>query len=195
LRIAEVLLPVIGERARVIDWFDSEMPTKLRIDLLNDTGEWYLVADFNWADVEKTMLLNPADFQLEAGKYWFSDFWSGKTKKLAEGEAYAAGKIAPHGCVMGVFRRVQTGAQYLGSDLHFSQGKEVAEWKTSAEVTSFTLRLPRKAAGHVRVALPWPTATAQVEGEFVELAAESNGIWNLAVKFDGFAHVVIKKGE
>ena len=36
LRIAQVLLPVIGERARVLDWFDAEMPEHLRLDQVND---------------------------------------------------------------------------------------------------------------------------------------------------------------
>ena len=59
LRIAEVLLPVIGERARVIDWFDTEMPELLRLDQLNAAGEWHILANFNWSEKADSLRLNP----------------------------------------------------------------------------------------------------------------------------------------
>jgi alpha-galactosidase len=179
-RIAEGLLPVLGERARVIDWFDSSMPAKLRLDQLNETGEWHLVAKFNWSDQAATLSLSPHDFQLDEDEYWFSDFWGGQTKRLAIGEAFVSAEVPAHGCVMGTFRRVNGGsAQYLGSDLHFSQGKEVANWQASEKEVSFTLRLPRKASGQVKVALPWIKAVAELEGEPVEFVKGEDGIWSL----------------
>lgn len=193
-RIAEILLPVIGERARVIDWFDAEMPTRLRLDLLNETGEWHLVTLFNWSDQAVDLKLDPAQFDLEKDEYWFSDFWGEKTRKLAKSEAYLAEAVPAHGCVMGVFRRMTAARpQYLGSDLHFSQGKEVVDWQAGKDLLAFTLRLPRTAAGRVKVALPWAKASAEVEGAPAELIDEGNGVWSLVLKFEGFAHVTIKK--
>jgi alpha-galactosidase len=194
LHIAEVLLPIIGERARVIDWFDAEMPTLLRLDLLNETGEWHLVARFNWTNRLAQLSLSAKDFQLDEDEYWFSDFWNGSVKRLAKGEAYTSGLIPPHGCVMGIFRRERASLpQYLGSDLHYSQGKEVVDWEAGKDLLAFTLRLPRKASGRVRLSLPWANATAEVEGEPTELIHEGGKVWRLPLKFDGFVHVTVKK--
>ncbi len=193
-RIAEVLLPVIGERARVIDWFDAELPSRLRLDLLNETGEWHLVTKFNWSDKAQKMSLSTSDFLLEEDEYWFSDFWGGEIRQLTKGETFTSVEIPAHGCVMGAFRRVKPNTpQYLGSDLHFSQGKEVANWEASDSEVSFTLRLPRKTSGQIKLALPWTEATAELEGGSVEMIQNSEGVWFLPVKFDGFLHVVIKR--
>ncbi len=194
LHIAEVLLPIIGERARVIDWFDAEMPSLLRLDLLNETGEWHLVARFNWTDRPAELSLSAQDFQLDEDDYWFSDFWNSSVKRLAKGEAYTSGVIPPHGCVMGIFRRERASLpQYLGSDLHYSQGKEVVDWEAGKDLLAFTLRLPRKAAGRVRLALPWAKASAEVEGQPAELTHEGGKVWSLPLNFDGFVHVTVKK--
>jgi len=194
LRIAESLLPIIGERAQVIDWFDSETPALLRLDLLNETGEWHLVARFNWTEQPLRLKLTPQEYRLPEADYWFCDFWTGKTVKLESGTGYQTGEVAPHGCVLGAFRRVdKVSAQYLGSDLHYSLGQEVADWKADENELAFTLRLPRKAEGRVMVSLPWQKAIATAAGEKVEMLQISEGVWQLHVKVDGFAHVNIIK--
>jgi len=40
---------------------DAEMPSLLRLDLLNDTGEWHLVTRFNWQEVA-AVWPSPEDF-------------------------------------------------------------------------------------------------------------------------------------
>lgn len=194
LRIAEVLLPIIGERACVIDWFDAEMPVLLRLDLLNETGGWHLVARFNWADQPVELTLNPNEYALDEGEYWFSDFWKDSTTQLKRDEGYAAGLIQPHGCVLGAFRKVNPAeAQFLGSDMHFSLGQEVAEWKTGRDELTFTVRLPRKTSGKVRVSIPWQNVYAFVGDEPASIKDLGNGVFEITVQVDGFAHVKIVK--
>ena len=193
MRLAEVLLPVLGERARVLDWFDAEMPALLRLDLLNDTGEWHLTARFNWQEAPSDLSLSPADFGLAAGDYWVSDFWQGKTIHLSDGEKYVAKGVPAHGCVLASFRRAQSGSQYLASDLHYSMGKEVAEWQADTDELNFTLRLPRTAEGNVKLALPWQNAVATCEGEPLAFTLDDAGVYTIPVVVNGFARIKIHK--
>ncbi len=189
LRIAECLLPVIGERARVVDWFDEGMPALLRLDLLNETGEWHVLAKFNWQDEAADLSLTAEEYHLLEGEYWVSDFWSGECTKVEKNKAFHVQKVPAHGCVVTAWRRAQPGqAVYLGSDLHISQGLEVAEWQANVQEVSFTLRLPRKAQGNVRLALPDGTRQVRVNDQVVEVS-KSNGVTTIPVEVDGFCRI------
>ena len=193
LKIAEALLPIIGERAQVLDWFDAEMPTLLRLDLLNETGEWHLVARFNWQEKPADLSLTPGLFGLPEAETWVSDFWNEKTVLLAKGEAYGVKNVAAHGVVLCAFRRVHAGSQYLGGNLHFSMGNEVAEWKEAASSVTFTLRLPRSAEGKVKVALPWPKPVILVDDRVQGYTEIGKGILEIPVKVAGFSRFTIQK--
>lgn len=194
LRMAEVLLPVIGERARVVDWFDAEMPAKLRLDQLNDTGEWQLLAKFNWADSAADLAIDPVEYDLPTGDYWVTDFWSGKVQRIEKGKKYIAPGIQTHGCVLAAFRRAQKDQPiYLGSDLHFSMGREVAEWEANAGKVSFTVRLPRKTDGKVWVYIPWQHFAVEMDGKAIEKPNRKGSLLEIPVEMDGFAKIVIEK--
>jgi alpha-galactosidase len=194
LRMAEVLLPIIGERARVVDWFDAEMPSKLRLDQLNDTGEWHILAKFNWADRASDLTLDPAEYDLPAGEYWVTDFWSGRVTRVAKGEKYLASAIPAHGCVLAAFRKTHKDQPiYLGSDLHFSMGREVAEWKASSNQVAFTIRLPRKTEGKVWVYVPWQKFTVAMDGEIHANPNRKGSLLEIPVSMDGFTKVMIDK--
>ena len=144
LRIAEALIPPIGERARVIDWFDHQMPEKLRLDMLNESGEWHILGAFNWDEQPHDFKLTPASFGLDEGEYWLCEFWTGHLRKFSSAKPAVYKKIMPHGGIVCSARLVDNEhATYLGGDLHISQGLEVAEWDESEGGLEFTLRLPR----------------------------------------------------
>ena len=191
--IAEVLLPVIGERARVLDWFDAEMPAFLRLDLLNDTGEWHLVARFNWQESAADLSLSPEQFNLPAGDYWVNDFWQEHSDFLTAGKEYQVKGAAPHGCVVAAFRKAIAGPQYLGSNLHLSMGNEVAEWQANESELTCTLRLPRNAEGRVKIALPWEKYTVDCENEALAVVRLANNVIEIPVIVNGFAHIRIQK--
>ena len=193
IHLAEVLLPVLGERAQVLDWFDAEMPALLRVDLLNDTGEWYLTARFNWQERPADLSLSPLDFRLPAGDYWLNDFWQGKTTRLTNGESYLVKDVPAHGCVLASFRRVQLAPQYLGSNLHYSMGKEVAEWHADSDELEFTLRLPRTTEGKVKIVLPWQKVAITCEKAPVAFAQTENGVCEFPVAINGFARIKVRK--
>lgn len=191
MRLAEALLPVIGARAQVLDWFDAEMPAKLRLDLANQTGEWHLLARFNWQESPADLTISPAEFGLPAGEYWVHDFWQESTTRLPAGQSYIAKAIPAHGCVLCAFRPVRSGPQYLGGTLHYSLGKEVSEWSATATELNFTLNLPRTAEGKVSVAIPWQEVIVTCDENLVEFTRTDAGVIEFPVRMSDQARIKI----
>jgi alpha-galactosidase len=192
MRIAECLLPVIGERAQVLDWFDAAMPAKLRLDQVNETGGWSLLTKFNWKDHAADLTLSASEYQLPECDYWVSEFWGGTTALVKEGREIRFNKVPAHGCVVTAWRRAQTGqAVYLGSDLHISQGIEIAEWKVSGKEINTTLRLPRKASGKIKLFMPGEVKEVKVNDHRVEDKPDADGVLTIPVEIDGFASIVV----
>jgi len=194
-RIAELLLPVLGQRARVLDWFDTEMPALLRLDLRNETGDWHLAACFNWQETAVDLELTPELFGLESSAYWVSDFWQERTLHLDAGAAYHAANVPPHGVVVCAFRREQPGPQYLGGNLHISQGQEVSRWRVAEDGLDFTLNLPRTAEGFVSLHLPWAQVSVTCESLPVVATRSLEGAIEFPVKVPGQMHIQIRKQQ
>jgi alpha-galactosidase len=193
LRLAEVLLPVLGQRARVVDGFDAEMPMRVRLDELNVTGEWYLLAQFNWRETAAEMQIDPKAFGLDEASYQVCDFWRETTGVIGAGESYSAGMIPAHGCTLVALRRQTAEATYLGSNLHYSMGMEVAEWQATETEVNFTLRLPRQTEGRVWLALPWQQARVWIDDREQTISIGANGVAELPVQFNGFCRIKIEK--
>lgn len=194
LRIAEVLVPVIGERARVIDWFDEGMPAKLRLDQLGATGEWHILACFNWTDKAISREITLADYHLNPGSYDVREFWSGDIGIISSAQPYALNQIPAHGCAVLAVRQADEGLPvYLGSDLHISQGMEVAEWEANAAVIRATLRLPRKASGNVVLKLPGTNWEITVNEQIVIGNPLGGGAVEIPVVVEGFAHLELRQ--
>lgn len=154
LRIAESLLPVIGKRAEVLDWLDSSQPAHLRLDLQGAVGNWHLLAYVNWQDRAKDISLRTSDFHLSNATYWVRDFWEGQTGQMDELHPFFKGKVAAHGVVLLAARKFNSSLpQYLGSDLHLSQGLEVIEWEVSVSGLRFALDCGRELSGTVDLSL------------------------------------------
>ena len=190
LRIAECLLPILGDRARVIDWFDAEMPAKLRLDQVNETGEWHILAKFNWSDQPADLTVSAAEYHLPEGDYWTSEFWSSKVQKVNDSRDLCFSQVPAHGCVLTAWRKDPGEVPvYLGSDLHISQGVEVAEWKSDGECIQFTLRLPRRTNGQVKLSVPGGVGDIRVNDKPVEVKVDVAGVFTIPVEVDGFARI------
>ncbi|HNR47083.1 MAG TPA: alpha-galactosidase [Anaerolineaceae bacterium] len=155
-RIAEVLLPAIGERAWVLDWLDAETPARLRVDLGGPGGAWHLLGWFNWGDSPTLFNWQPEAYQLPPGTYWLRSFWDGGVIQAPAGEPPIFPAVPPHGALVLAVRPVTGAPQYLGSDLHLSMGLELSEWHATPQSVSLGLELPRHCAGVVDLALPQP---------------------------------------
>ena len=182
MRLAEVLIPVIEEEARVLDWFNRTMPSRVRVDMVNETGGWHLLGGFNWCEHSADVGMSASGYHLEEGEYIFREFWSGTTGIMSGQAGYVFRGLPAHAPVLLAARRlVSEKAQYLGSDLHFSQGIEVAEWLENGRSLDMKLRLPDK------------PAVVLVGGEPVVLQSISQDIYSLPVVVEGFCKVHIEK--
>jgi len=191
MRIGEVLIPVINEPVKIIDWFDAEMPARVRLDLV-ETGGWHVLARFNWEDQPVDLRIDPADYRLESGHYFYREFWSGQVGQIGEDEPIQFRSVPAHGCVILALRRKETGTpMYIGSDLHFSQGIELVEWQDTGDMICLTLRLPRSTTGKVFLYLPRGAGEAKVNGSPEELVPVSDEVYSLNVQVDGFCTIRI----
>ncbi len=145
LRIAQALLPLIGERPRLLDWFDATNPRRLRLDLQGAAGAWHLLACFNWEEVGQVFDIRVKDYDLDpASPYIAREFWSGETEISWSQGWLNPQSIPPHGVLLLAVRLFQPDLpQYLGSDLHISQGLEVAGWQASTGSLDLQLRSTR----------------------------------------------------
>lgn len=192
LRIAACLLPVLGDRARVIDWFDAEMPAKLRVDQVNETGEWHILTKFNWSDQPADLTISAAEYQLPEGDYWTSEFWSSEVQFAGAGKAIRFHQVPGHGCVVTAWRKSMADVPvYLGSDLHISQGIEVSSMTVKHRETKIALRLPRSTEGHVMVYLPGGMEQVLVNDHKVDVSLRKDGVCVIPVAVDGFAQIEI----
>jgi alpha-galactosidase len=189
-RIAEALLPLIGKRPFVLDWFDSSTPTCLQLDLEGATGRWHLLAIFNWEDEARSRSVYLNDFYLEARTNYFArEFWSGKTFRVSSFERTQSGleigEIPAHGCVLLALRPCQPSrSQYIGGDLHISQGMEVIAWEPMGDRLAIRLERPGQSQGFIDLSLPQPPCKARLDQ--VDLSWETIGeqLYRFPVQFN-----------
>ncbi len=178
IKLAASLLPPIDQRPWVIDWFDADTPSRLRLDLKNSTGEWQVLALFNWADKPQKIEIHPSDFKLPAGRYWVRSFWKKETRLADKGQSLFSGEVAAQGVVLLAVRPVVAGkVKYLGSDLHISQGLEVKEWKVNKTGIVLTIELGRDAQGEIELALPHPPHKAHCNKKEIQWAESESGCY------------------
>lgn len=192
LKIAECLLPVIGQRAHAPDWFDSPTPTRLRLDLMGAAGAWRLLALFNWQDKPQHLQLNLSDFSLDSQqKYYARLFWQQETLSLGK-EGLTFVDVPPHGCRLVALRPVKKSPQYLGSDLHLSQGLEVSAWKSENGQLELQLTRPGIAQGIVELSLPQPPLEAFLDDSPTVWHNRADNCYRFQVKFDRTARLTVR---
>jgi alpha-galactosidase len=183
LRIAWQLLPVIGLRPRLMDWFDTTIPAHLRLDLVGAAGQWQLITLINWSDQPQEMTLKLEDYDLPPGLYYLHEFWSGKLARI-EGDALPW-QIPAHGVALFSVHPAQS-PQYIGSDLHISQGQEVKNWSVSDNPrgVNVTLERPGRAAGNITLCLPQPPQRACLNGNPIEWQPVGESCYQFSVVFE-----------
>ena len=191
LRIARQMLPLIGKRPEIPDWFDRTTPQHVRLDLENQTGAWHLVSLFNWADREQVMKLQPAAFGL-IGRFMCREFWSGRTVLIEEGGYYEA-RVPPHGNLLAALRPLNEGQpQYLGSSLHISQGLEIAYWESGPQGIRALIERPGEDAGQVDLYLPAIPREIRLNRIAIPWAVCGRGHYRIQVKIAGKALLEIR---
>ena len=192
LAILRALLPLIGKRPHVLDWFDSATPARLQLDLHGPPGArpersrraWHLVALFNWGDRPRDLTLRLGDFYLDPGaEYLARDFWRRETHRVAAGELTFQA-VPAHGVVLLALRPHHPRRPlYVGGDLHISQGLEVRDWQLAPGQLQLTLERPGLAQGEVELYLPGQLQSAVLDGEPAPSEATGHGTYRFSVRF------------
>jgi alpha-galactosidase len=208
LRMAEVLLPLIGKRPYLLDWFDSSTPSRLQLDLEGAVGKWHVMGLFNWDERARNLVLSLNEFYLDpSGQYHARSFWDGKSYFISggstgKGEIILQG-VPPHGVALISLRKhIPWMPSYLGSDLHISQGLEVSHWewhadsgagKTSAVAGKLALGLerPGKACGEIFLYLPSEPVQATLNGDSLPWKQLGPEIYDFGVEFTRCAEIEI----
>lgn len=189
LRIAECLLPMINQRPYVLDWFDQPTPSRLQLDLKNETGAWHLLVALNWMDQDQNTTIHLRDTYLDPDKsYLAREFWSGRIYASQEG-CFELGNVAAHGAVVLAVRswsgvKARAKPQYLGSDLHLSQGLEVTNWEPAAQHLTLRLSRPGRAQGNIYISSPRLPKTARVNGNEIIWKLGGYDVIEIPVNFE-----------
>jgi alpha-galactosidase len=193
LRLVRQLLPLIGKRPWVLDWFDEPKPRLMRLDLENASGSWHLLAVFNWADQPETeQPLELSRFQLPPGRYLAREFWTGAVHKFA-GVNLPVPEIPPHGVRLLSLRSLNVPdlPLYSGGNLHLSQGLEVQTWSAGQDGVDFVLKRPGQAQGHMDLYLPVPPFEISVNQKSSNWSTINPDIYRVPVNFQARAQIQI----
>jgi hypothetical protein len=101
--------------------------------------------------------------------------------------------VTAHGSILLALRTREPGEpQYLGSDLHISQGLELAAWSPSHRGLQLRLERPGPAEGLVDLALPHPPASAHLDGQLVFWQTLAEDYYRFPVAFNRKAGLKIE---
>ena len=181
LRMAQALLPVIDQRALVLDAFDAVTPSRLRVDLDGSCGPWHLLAWFNWTDTPQSFSFSPQAFRLdETRTWWLREFWTGAIGQMGADSPYTFNDIPAHGVRVAAVRPFDSQrASYLGSDLHLSQGMEVSEWQSGEHSLDLHFKLGHSSSGKIFFYLPWQPASVRSNRKMLTPEDKGNGVYSV----------------
>lgn len=193
VRMAQVLLPVAGQRPEVLDLLEEPTPRRLRMSLTGPQGAWTVAAKFNWQDRPEAWKFRPVDFGLPDEACRVSTFWNPGLYLYQPGNPVLMPEIEPHGSILLAIypATLPLKAGYLGSDLHFTQGSEVANWTLGGKTLQLTLNLGKACSGFFRLQLPKPPARAACNGTPLPWTLEADNIYRFEGVFDSTVSVSI----
>lgn len=191
-QIIEVMLPLIGKRAYVMDWLDTTTPHNLRLDLNNASGDWNILARFNWKNDPRETYLSFPDFGLPQLDYWVYSFWENKIQLIKAGEPVHFPSLPAHGVALLAIRSDINDNQYLGSNFHISMGLEVSCLEKTSDGIELDLDLPRKVQGDIFVKLLKTPDKISLNGEFIPFSEEETSVYRIPVSFESHATILIQ---
>eukprot|EP00959_Pyramimonas_sp_CCMP1952_P454420 9469885-Pyramimonas_sp.AAC.2 len=167
-------------------------------------GAWDLAAVCNWGLVPKHCSLDAfhpffQKLSTPSGTTMLHvfDFWAGEYSQAELHESSVTmldppSELGPHSALLYAVRPLVPGkAAYVGSDLHFSCGKELVSWK-GQKAGEITLELnieERSSSGHVWLHLPNTTSTSEVicSGDAYggQAFMVSPSVWKIVVDLEG----------
>jgi len=177
LRMVQAFLPPNTRAARVMGWDEVVEPDTAILDCSGATGVWHVVARFNWSDSPAQADLDLHALSLPEHAEGFS-FWDSRYIPAAQGKL-PLGLIPAHGVSLVAVRRPCEAPAFVGSSLHFTQGGEVTDWRTSRDGLSLELNLGHDARGSLFVRLPTRPTNALLDGRSVAVTSLDGGLYRL----------------
>ena len=154
LLMAASLVPPINQRPHVLDWKAPGTPARLRLDLTGAVGDWHLLSFSNWRDTPQEVLLFSSDFQLPEKDCFVYFFWGNRSRIVEKDAPLYAGRIAPHQTVWMSVRMRTGGVQYIGGNLHASQGLEISRFTTQPNEISIGFTWDKRLKGSMELFYP-----------------------------------------
>ena len=192
LHLASQLLPPISSPMIVLDWLQDQYPSRMCVKMEGALGEWDVLAQINWGDKESIDKLPCSSFNLEDGQYWVSDFWNKKIEKNDKDHSLGTFTIPAHGCLLLAVRPYLAEDQYIGSDLHFSQGMEVTRWSARKNETRFSLNPGKHITGSVFLSIPVEPQKVESSGDILNFSRITRSIYELKMRLEKPVSVSIK---
>jgi len=193
LRIAQVLLPPIGERMQVMDLLESPYPKQLCLELNGAIGSWILLGWINWDEVNRQPVLQRSALALPEGVWLAHDFWNDTFYTWDEVGDLLLHPLKPHAvALLALYPLRGNRPAYLGSNLHISQGLEVESWQVSAGRVVCQLALPRRAQGYLNLLLPGEPQTVTLDGQSLSWQRVGNAIYRFPIAFSHRATLVVE---
>ena len=100
LQILQALIPPLNQRARVLDWLAPGLPSRMRVDLHGESGEYYLLSYSNWDEQPRDICLALQDFALEPCACTVKDFWQGNSWHIEGGDPLIEATLAAHQTIL-----------------------------------------------------------------------------------------------
>jgi alpha-galactosidase len=179
LRIAQSLLPVLPPNPQVVDLFEKTLPSILRQTMQTPAGKRQVIALFNWSDEPQDLVLDMKAFGLDGQPWLMREFWTGEWAEVEI--SFVFHQVPAHGVRLMTLSPQQDVA-YLGSDLHISQGIELASWQLEGSNLSFKLNLGREAEGMIYLYCRSVPSAVKVDEEEVSWIQETEKLISIAVK-------------
>jgi alpha-galactosidase len=191
IRLAQSLFPPLYRAAQLPAWRGEAPPRLAVLPLRGAQGAWWVLGLFNWSDRPVRESISVREYLRIPEEATALSFWDGRLMETRGGVLESI-DIPAHGSVLLAVRPRGDGAQYIGSNLHFSQGAEVAEWKTGRNALRAVLRLGREVEGTIWLALPGRPEKAALDGKAIHPENISRNIWKLPVRFTNEAELDIR---
>jgi alpha-galactosidase len=188
------LLPPLPDAARAVDWLDSSYPARLVLSLEGPIGRWHLVAVLNWRDGPQDVEVDLAQLGLpRASSYHVVDFWGVRYQRL-DGPRLPLPAVPGHGVRLVAVRTVRAGPQWVGDNLHVSQGLQVRRWATTDSRLTAIIDLARRGHGVVWLALPEAPREARFNDDSLPWREELHGVYRFDVRVAGRGRLEIVWG-
>jgi alpha-galactosidase len=193
VRLAQSLFPPVYRAADFPAWRGEAPPSTAVLPMRGPQGGWWVIGVFNWHDRPADRLIDLGELTGIRGELSVFSFWDERVLDAGGGRLRLANMPA-HGSALLAVRPRESGIQYVGSNLHFTQGAEVAEWKAGRKSLRVKFNLGREAEGAIWLSLPGAPVQAALNGVPIQSESAGDGVWKIPVRFTGNGAIHIRLG-